>query len=170
MPDKIGLGGGCHWCTEAVFQLLCGVEQLQQGWIAALEATSYSEAVLLEFNPDIIPLKVLIEIHLATHSCTSSHSLRHKYRSAIYVFSQEQKKEAETILEDLQKKYPAKIVTQVLLFLKFKLNEENYLDYYRKDPNKPFCRNMISPKLRLLLQEFGDQVDPGKLPQGEVYE
>lgn len=88
--QKIGFGGGCHWCTEAVFQNLKGVNHVAQGWIASDENnTAFSEAVVVEFNPPKINLKTLIEIHLATHKSTSNHSMRKKYRSAIYVFSKE---------------------------------------------------------------------------------
>jgi peptide-methionine (S)-S-oxide reductase len=51
--EKIGLGGGCHWCTEAVFQALKGVEKVEQGWISAVDAEEYSEAVVLHFDPKI---------------------------------------------------------------------------------------------------------------------
>ena len=88
--SKIGFGGGCHWCTEAIFQSLIGVENVQQGWIASNgDNSSFSEAVIVEYNATIIPIEVLIEIHLHTHKSTSSHSMRKKYRSAIYVFNKE---------------------------------------------------------------------------------
>lgn len=74
---KIGFGGGCHWCTEAVFQSLKGVKSVQQGWIASKnEHFEFSEAVIVDFDPSSIPLKVLIEIHLHTHKSTSEHSMR----------------------------------------------------------------------------------------------
>lgn len=62
--DKIGLGGGCHWCTEGIFQSLSGVQKVEQGWIAS-EGTSseYSEAVIVYFYSEEIDLKRLIEIH-----------------------------------------------------------------------------------------------------------
>ncbi|SMP03363.1 peptide-methionine (S)-S-oxide reductase [Muriicola jejuensis] len=163
MVQKIGLGGGCHWCTEAIFQSLRGVSNVQQGWIAALEAPTFSEAILLDFNPEQLPVNALLQIHLSTHSCTSSHGLRYKYRSAVYVFSAEQKAEAEKVIQALQEGYREKILTRVLLFREFKGNTENYLDYYRKDPAKPFCQNVITPKLRSLLRDHGKWVDTEKL-------
>ncbi len=73
--DKIGFGGGCHWCTKAVFQSLNGVNNVKQGWIASDgEAFAFSEAVIVEYNAKIIPLEVLIEVHLRTHKSTSEHS------------------------------------------------------------------------------------------------
>ncbi len=89
--EKIGFGGGCHWCTEAVFQSLKGVEKVEQGWIASEgEASTLSEAVIVHFDTSQISLVLLIEIHLLTHESTSEHSMRKKYRSAIYYFDVEQ--------------------------------------------------------------------------------
>ncbi|RKN29908.1 peptide methionine sulfoxide reductase, partial [Aquimarina sp. AD1] len=96
---KIGLGGGCHWCTEAVFQSLKGITSVEQGYIKSTgNNNSFSEAVIIVFSPEIISLKDLIEIHLLTHKSTSNHSFREKYRSAIYYFKNEQKPIIETII------------------------------------------------------------------------
>ena len=82
MTDKIakytsiGLGGGCHWCTEAVYASLLGIKSVKQGWISAIEPDNqFSEAVLIEFNEAEISLKTIIDIHLHTHSATSNHSI-----------------------------------------------------------------------------------------------
>ena len=156
--DKIGFGGSCHWCTEAIFQSLKGVINVDQGWISSLESPTFSEAVIVHFNSKEIDLKILIEIHLRTHSSTSSHSMRDKYRSAIYTFSDKQSLVCSRILNDLQDQFSDPLITSVQRYDKFKLNTENYLDYYRKNPNKPFCRNVIDPKLRELRREFGKYV------------
>ena len=100
---KIGFGGGCHWCTESVFQALEGVVKVEQGWIASVnENDSFSEAVIVHFDADLIDLSVLIEIHLNTHSSTSDHELRTKYRSAVYTFSEIQFNAAVKIISDFQ--------------------------------------------------------------------
>lgn len=162
--NKIGLGGSCHWCTEAIFQSLIGVEEVLQGWIAATnENASFSEAVIVSFNPDVITLHTLIEIHLHTHSCTSNHSMREKYRSAIYYFYPEQKNEATVALSKLQSDFKDKIITQILPYTNFQLNKEEQLNYYLKNPEKPFCENMINPKLKLIMKTFSKAVDYEKL-------
>ncbi|WP_297694010.1 peptide-methionine (S)-S-oxide reductase [uncultured Eudoraea sp.] len=156
--DKIGLGGGCHWCTEAVFQNLHGVVNVEQGWISASGAVEFSEAVLLDFNPEKIPLKVLIEAHLHTHKCTSNHSMRSKYRSAVYAFSSRQQLESEQILKLLQKQFEDKLITKVYGFEEFKMSAEQYQNYYQKNPEKPFCKTYIDPKLNLLPRRFPKHV------------
>ena len=113
--DQIGFGGGCHWCTEAVFQALRGVRDVAQGFIRSDPPhDSWSEAVLLAFDPHGIPVDALIEVHLRTHASTSNHKMRGKYRSAVYVFSDQQAEECRSALQRLQAQFDASLVTQVL--------------------------------------------------------
>lgn len=157
----VGFGGSCHWCTEAIFQSLKGVSQVLQGWIA-VEGSDFSEAVLVNFDNTEISLAALIAIHLATHSSTSQHSMRGKYRSAVYVNDNALAAAAQDALKTLQRDYNDPIITQVLLISEFKLNEEKYLNYYYSDPQKPFCENIVRPKLMLLLERFGRHIDPAR--------
>lgn len=159
MLDKIALGGGCHWCTEAVFQSLKGVERVEQGYVASTgEQASFSEAVVVHFNKEKISLHTLIEIHLHTHKSTSAHSMRDKYRSAIYTFSEKQNVEAEEIIKSLQSDFENRIITKVHPFSEFKPSREQLLNYFYSNPNKPFCEIFINPKLLLLSERFGDLV------------
>ena len=152
---KIAFGGGCHWCTEAVFQSLQGVAEVNQGWVASTDKNStFSEAVIVHFNPLKINLKDLISIHLATHKSTSNHSMRKKYRSAIYVFSNQQKTESENILTEIQENTASQIITQILPFSEFKPSEDQFQNYYKKNPQKPFCKKYILPKLELISSQF----------------
>ncbi|WP_439128426.1 peptide-methionine (S)-S-oxide reductase [Polaribacter sp.] len=151
---KIAFGGGCHWCTEAVFQSLIGIEKVAQGWVASTNKnSSFSEAVIVEFNKKI-DIKTLIEIHLNTHKSTKNHAMRNKYRSAIYYFSLAQKEECEQILIDLQTDFSNKIITQILPFHKFKPSSVEYQNYYKTNPEKPFCKKYINPKLNFLITNF----------------
>lgn len=151
---KIAFGGGCHWCTEAVFQSLIGVEKVDQGWVASKDKyNSFSEAVIVKFNQEI-DLKTLIEIHLHTHKSTKNHSMRNKYRSAIYYFSIAQKEECEQILIELQSTFSNKIITQLLPFHQFKPSSLEFQNYYKTNPEKPFCKKYINPKLDFLITNF----------------
>lgn len=157
--ETIGLGGSCHWCTEAIFQSLRGVSQVHQGWIASDgPASGFSEGVLVDFDPETIPLATLVAIHLYTHSCTAQHALREKYRSAIYTFTKEQHTTALEAIHRLQADYDQPIITEVLTFNHFRLNEPHFLNYYYNDVEKPFCRTYITPKLKQLMQDFSTYI------------
>ncbi len=170
MESKIGLGGSCHWCTEAIFQSVIGVMKVEQGWISSEKGNaSFSEAVIVYFDDSIMSLNTLIEIHLHTHSCTSNHSMRNKYRSAVYYFDEDQNQEAIEIIQSFQPLFSDKIITQVLPFVAFKKNQDQFLDYYYSNPEKPFCQNIINPKLKILLHQFSSEVDKQKI-NAETFE
>jgi peptide-methionine (S)-S-oxide reductase len=144
---------------EAIFQSLRGVSEVQQGWISqAGDEETFAEGIIVAYDEDVISLKTLIEIHLHTHSATSNHSMRAKYPSAVYAFSEEQEEAASIFIEVLQKDFDKKLITKALRFARFNSSPEHMLKYYYSDPEKPFCRNVISPKLRTLMEQFGDWV------------
>jgi peptide-methionine (S)-S-oxide reductase len=166
--NKIGFGGGCHWCTEAVFQSLKGVSNVEQGWIASEgESEAFSEAVIVEYNSIEIPLRILIEIHLHTHKSTSAHSMRKKYRSAIYFFEEEAESKINSIVYDLQAVFDNKLITQILPYKEFKPSNENIKNYYYKNPKKPFCKTYINPKLRLLLDFYPKYANKNRIGELE---
>ena len=160
MLIKVAFGGGCHWCTEAVFLSLKGVEKVEQGWVSSSleEAKEPSEAVIVYFDVLLISLDVLVEIHLFTHNSTSNHSFRKKYRSAVYSFTPSQEKEIQAILLKKAKLFESPIVTKVYPYKSFKLNSEKYLNYYEKNREKAFCKTYIDPKLSLILKKYGTYV------------
>jgi len=158
IPDhpQIGFGGGCHWCTEAVFAALSGVMDLRQGFIRSCPPDGgYSEAVLLRHDPAQIPLEVLVEIHLRTHASTSDHKLRGKYRSAIYTVCEEQAREVTGLLGALQAGFPEKLVTRVLPFAGFRPSDTRFHGYAEKNAGNQFCVRYIDPKLDALRNSHG---------------
>lgn len=153
--EKIGFGGGCHWCTEAIFQSLRGVSSVEQGYIASIEPnSSFSEAVIVNYNSHKLDIRSLIEIHLRTHSSTSIHRLRDKYRSAVYTFSESQSHATALALREIQKGFEKKIITQVLPFDSFRESSEKFKNYYNQGPERPFCQLYIVPKLNRIKTEF----------------
>ena len=157
---KIGLGGSCHWCTEAIFQSLRGVERVDQGWLSADEAAEFSEGIVVYYNPAQIALIDLIRVHVHTHSSTSRHSLRARYRSAVYVFEESQYDQAREALDELQKDFEKPLITEVLHYRAFRSSEEAFKNYYLQNPEKPFCKSYIDPKLKLLTERFSKLVKP----------
>ena len=158
MTMRVGFGGGCHWCTEAVFQSLTDVARVEQGFIRSQPpADSWSEAVIVHFEPGQIDLATLVEVHVRTHSSTANHSMRSKYRSAIYVFDDRQANEASAALSQLQPEFDGKLVTAVLEFVDFKVSVERFRNYYATDPDRPFCKRYIDPKLDIIQKKFAAQ-------------
>ncbi|MFY0605885.1 MAG: peptide-methionine (S)-S-oxide reductase [Cyclobacteriaceae bacterium] len=155
--NKIGFGGGCHWCTEGVFQSLKGVTQVDQGWISpdGLDA-SFSEGVIVTYDSGLITMEVLIEIHLLTHASASEHSMRAKYRSAVYVFDDGQRDQVQGIINAYKSNTGQPIITQVLPMNSFRLNDEAFLNYYQTRPDAPFCTTYIDPKIKSLMRTHGE--------------
>ncbi|MEM9648734.1 MAG: peptide-methionine (S)-S-oxide reductase [Bacteroidota bacterium] len=162
--EKIGLGGGCHWCTEAVYQSLLGVVRVEQGFIApSAIPNSYSEAIIVHYDNRVISLKDLVDIHLHTHASTSNHSFREKYRSAVYVFDQKDFERVNHFLRESQIDFEENLVTKSYHFGAFKPSLDKFVDYFYKNPEKPFCKTHISPKLQVLMEKFSGKLDGSKI-------
>ena len=160
---KIGFGGGCHWCTEAIFQSLRGVIKVEQGFVASIgDAESFSEAVIVHYNDSIATLKDLVLVHVLTHSSESNHQMRDKYRSAINKFSSEQGVAAQKVLGQIEDEFNTPIVTRVLPFRDFQPSDKQYHNYYLQNPQKPFCVTYITPKLQKLSDRFPDKLKTGE--------
>lgn len=142
--------------------------KLQQLLDDGKERGAFSEAVFVTFDTQKIDLKDIIEIHLYTHSSTANHAMRKKYRSAVYAMSKEDQKQLGLLLTELQKEFKESLVTRALLFKDFKKSEEQYLDYYYKNPDKPFCQTYIQPKLKMLLQKYPNIVDDTVNDMGDL--
>lgn len=148
--NKIGFGGGCHWCTEAVFQAITSVHNVEQGYISSTAPhDAMSEAVIVHFD-DSTDLELLLDVHLQTHSSTQLHSRRSDYRSAVYYFDEAQKELLELLLITLSRKRNQSYITAILPFQEFKATRESIQDYYKTRPEAPFCKRYIEPKLKIV--------------------
>ena len=160
--EKIGLGGGCHWCTEGVFNQIIGVTEVKQGYIKATEPNDYwSEAILVSFDPKAVTLNQLIAIHLRSHAATATHSMRRKYRSAVYYLNEKDQKPVNDILKREQKNFDGKLITKSLKYEEFKESRKSLRDYYGRNPDAPFCKRYIVPKLTKLKAGFKPLIKPG---------
>ena len=156
---KLGLGGGCHWCTEAVFQSVAGVVRVEQGYISSIAPfETKSEAVIVHLT-DSMNLEKLIDIHLQTHASTKEHSRRLEYRSTIYYFDEEMKSRIDAVVVSLSRKRNEKYITHIIPFSSFEPSRESIQNYYKTRPNAPFCKRYIEPKLKVveeMSKENGD--------------
>jgi len=165
------LAGGCFWCTEAVFNIVKGVEKVEPGYTGgsvpnptyeqvSTGTTGHAEAAQITFDPSVISCREILEIFFATHDPTTLNrqgpDVGTQYRSAIFYHSEEQKVAAEKVIAELEKEgiWDAPMVTQVKPLKVFYKAETYHKDYYQKHPNQPYCQQVITPKLVKLQQRF----------------
>lgn len=175
MSEIATLANGCFWCTEAVFKRLNGVISVNPGYSGGnvenptYEAvctgeTGHAEAIQIEFNPQIIPYEKLLEIYWHTHDPTTlnqqGNDIGTQYRSAVFYHNESQRKTAEKIKEQLikDKVYKNPIVTQIVPFKNFYEAENYHKDYYDKNKDYPYCRFVIDPKVKKLLERYSNDV------------
>jgi peptide-methionine (S)-S-oxide reductase len=165
------LAGGCFWCTEAVFSIVKGVEKIELGYTGgsvsnptyeqvSTGATGHAEAVQITFNSQVISYREILEIFFASHDPTTLNrqgsDLGTQYRSAIFYNNIEQKATAEKVIEKMNKEkiWNLPIVTSLEPLKTFFKAETYHKEYYKKHPNQPYCRAVITPKLAKLQQSF----------------
>ena len=107
----------------------------------------------MHYDPAHITVMDLLAVHLQSHAATAAHALRGKYRSAVYAFSDEEAVRYRMMLHELGKKYEQPLLTKVLPFARFSASLPEHQDYYRSDPERPFCRRYIAPKLERLQRD-----------------
>lgn len=160
--EKAVLGGGCFWCTEAIFKELKGVETVESGFSGGAIAnptyrevcsgrTGHAEVVQVTFNPAEITYEDLLRIHLSTHNPTTPNQqgadVGTQYRSIILVSNNDQRRSAEKVLAEMQAIFDRPIVTEIKQLEAFYLAEPEHQDFYLKHPEEGYCQAVIAPKL-----------------------
>lgn len=170
-------GGGCFWCTEAVFQRLNGVISVMPGYaggklshpsyqMVSTGLTGHAEVVRIEFDPSIISYEDLLEVFWAVHDPTTLNrqgaDVGTQYRSVIFYNSPEQKKAAENSRKRLQEsgELKAPIVTKIEPLKECFTAEEYHHNYYNNNRQNMYCQLVISPKLQHLQEKFGKMLKP----------
>ncbi len=169
--QEIVLGGGCFWCTEAVFQLFNGIESVVPGYsggkilkpnytLVSTGLTGYAEVIDVVFDDSIISFQQILTIFFASHDPTSrnkqGHDIGTQYRSVIFYTTEEQRKEAESFIKKIQKDYQKPIVTEVKKLEKFYKAEDYHINYFKNNPEKGYCQLVISPKVEKVKVMFQD--------------
>jgi peptide methionine sulfoxide reductase MsrA len=165
MPDtaqleKATFGGGCFWCTEAIFEQLTGVQSVVSGYSGGTAAnptydlvcsgeSGHAEVVQITFDPQVIPYADLLEVFW-------------KYRSVIFYHDDTQRKLAEDYKQKLDASgaFSRPIVSQIVPFDMFYPAEKYHQDYYRNNPAQGYCSYIIGPKLEKLRQVFRNKLQP----------
>lgn len=174
--DTITLGGGCFWCTEAVFSALDGVLAVESGYCngevvkpsyeqVCTGETGHAEVVRVRFDPHRIALADLLEIFLATHDPTTlnrqGHDVGTQYRSGIYVHNDEQAAVARQVLAAMAAQFDVPLVTEVEPERNYWPAEGYHQGYYAQHPHAGYCAFVISPKLAKLRQGFAARMRRG---------
>jgi peptide-methionine (S)-S-oxide reductase len=172
MSKKVAtLAGGCFWCLEAVFEQLKGVESVVSGYSGGtMENPTYkevgtgtsghAEVVQLEFDPQVITFEEILEIFFTIHDPTTLNrqgaDVGPQYRSAIFYHDKAQKATAERVIQEIEaaKLWDDPIVTEVAPFSAFYVAEDYHHEYFRRNPNQPYCRVVIAPKVAKFRQKY----------------
>lgn len=164
-------GGGCFWCTEAIFQRLKGVVAVTSGYAGGtIENPSYDQVSMgssghaevnrVEFDPSVISYKKLLEVFFDIHDPTTlnrqGNDVGPQYRSAIFPTNAEQAKEAQEYIQQLKDSnaFAREIVTQVEENQTFFPAESYHQDYYNKNSYMPYCSLVISPKIKHFQEKY----------------
>ncbi|TSC82279.1 MAG: peptide-methionine (S)-S-oxide reductase [Parcubacteria group bacterium Gr01-1014_20] len=175
--EIVVFGGGCFWCTEAVFQGLKGVISVMPGYAGGPSTgdppvsgptydevcsgkTGHAEVIKIEFNPSEISYKDLLTVFFATHDPTTpnrqGNDVGTQYRSVIFYTNDNQRRQAEDFIAGLNSPHLTgeRIVTEIKPLNKFYEAEADHRDYYKKNSAAPYCQVVINPKLQKMQEKF----------------
>lgn len=173
--ETITLGGGCYWCVEAVYENLKGVKSVVSGFSGGKNAnpsyeevcsgtTGHAEVVQITFDKNVTNLDEIFKVFFTVHDPTTLNrqgaDKGTQYRSVIFYNNEEQKKEAQSIISDLNKAkvYQNPIVTTLEPFTKFYKAEDYHQNYYANNKNQPYCQMVIQPKIEKFEKVFKDKL------------
>ncbi len=172
MNEIAVFGGGCFWCTEAVYQELRGVISVMPGYAGGTKEnptyeevssgnTGHAEVIKIEYDPLQISFRDLLTVFFATHDPTQlnrqGNDVGTQYRSIILTTTEEQKNEAEAFIKELG----SDVVTELKPLQKFYEAEKYHQNYYRQNSAEPYCQIVISPKLAKLQKDFERLLNKG---------
>lgn len=169
--ETIVFGGGCFWCTEAVFQMLKGVASVLPGYTGGTTTnptservykgdTGHAEVVKIEYDPKIINVRDLMTVFFATHDPSSLNKqgsdVGTEYRSAIFYTNDEQKSEALKMIKEIDSSTLEgdKVVTEVTPLGEFYPAEDYHKNYFANNPEKGYCQIVINPKVEKVQKKF----------------
>jgi len=166
------LGGGCFWCTEALFQMLPGVKSVVSGYAGGHTEnptykqvcegdTGHAEVIQIVFDPQKVSYDKILETFWEAHDPTTLNrqgaDVGTQYRSIILYHNPAQKAAAEKSKASAQKDFARPIVTEIVPLKKFYPGEDYHQNYYRTNPNQGYCRAVIRPKVEKFEQKLQDK-------------
>jgi peptide-methionine (S)-S-oxide reductase len=181
-PEIAVLGGGCFWCLEAVYQQMQGVLSVESGYMGGRTAhptyedvcrggTGHIEVVQVTFDPDVTSYRDILEVFFTIHDPTThdrqGNDVGVQYRSAIFYNSDGQRSVAEQVIGELQatRVWKDPIVTELRPGATFYRAEDYHQEYFRTNPQQPYCAFVVSPKVKKFREKFADRVKPSFVRQ-----
>ena len=169
------LGGGCFWCTEAVFNELRGVERVESGYSGGTLAnptyeevcrgtTGHAEAIQVTFDPKVISYRELLQVFFTVHDPTTLNrqgaDVGTQYRSAIFYHNDQQREMAEHVIKevDASKVWRRPVVTESAPFKGFYKAENYHQGYFENNPRSPYCQVVIAPKIVKLREYYREKL------------
>jgi peptide-methionine (S)-S-oxide reductase len=176
------LGGGCFWCLEAVYQQMEGVQSVASGYMGGVRpdptyqqvcsgATGHVEVVQLTFDPTITSYREILDVFFAIHDPTTrdrqGNDAGSQYRTVIFYTSDEQRSTAEQLIRELDAEHiwTDPIVTEVRPAETFYRAEDYHQDYFRSNPNQPYCAFVVAPKAKKFREKFAHKLKSGAVRQ-----
>ena len=166
------LGGGCFWCTEAVYQQIMGVESVESGYTGGQVAqptyeqictgkTGHAEVVKLTFDSAIISYREILEIFFTVHDPTTLNRQGNdsgtQYRSVIYYLSPEQQHTAQQVIAAMASVWDAPVVTELSPAETYYKAEDYHQDYFNQHPLQGYCAFIVAPKVAKVRSTFADK-------------
>jgi peptide-methionine (S)-S-oxide reductase len=165
------LGGGCFWCLEAVYDEMDGVDSVESGYMGGhmedpdyrsvcTGKTGHVEVVQVKFDPAVTSYREILEVFFAIHDPTSmdrqGNDSGPQYRSVIFYHGEEQRKTAEHLIAELtgDDVFGRPIVTEVRPATTFYEAEDYHQEYFRNNPQQPYCAFVVSPKVKKFREKF----------------
>ena len=169
------LGGGCFWCTEAIYQDLIGVKKVLSGYSGGhvdnptyrqvtSGTTGHAEVIQVVFDPKEISFEEVLEIFWATHDPTTLNrqgaDVGPQYRSAVFYHSEDQKQKAEFFKKKLDESgaFSRPIVTEITAFSNFYVAEDYHQNYFKENGGQPYCQFVIRPKMEKFKKAFAEKL------------
>lgn len=163
------LGGGCFWCVEIMYQDLIGVLKVESGYTGGKTKnptyreicsglSGHAEVVQVAFDPEIISFREILEVFFTVHDPTTLNRQGNdsgtQYRSVIYYHSEAQRLMAEQVKKEAQALWDDPIVTEISAATEFYKAEDYHQNYFKDNPNQPYCSFVIAPKVRKFREQF----------------
>jgi peptide-methionine (S)-S-oxide reductase len=173
--QSITLGGGCFWCTEAVYERVMGVTAVESGYCngpvvnpsyeqVCSGTTGHAEVVRVSFDPAQINLRQVLEIFFVVHDPTTLNRQGNdsgtQYRSGIYFHDAAQEAVAREVLAEVNAHHGGRVVTELLPVANYSKAEAYHQHYFANHPNQGYCAFVVAPKVEKFAKTFADRVRP----------